>query len=350
MRTTPADTIHRMLIIGITGRTLGAADRARLAAPQVSGVILFARNFADRDQVTALIDDIRVARPEPFLVCVDQEGGPVQRFRDGFARLPALARLGELYARDPVAAIARSEEHAWLMASEMRAIGVDLSFAPVVDLARGNRAVGERAFSADPQVTSELAQAYLRGMRLAGMAATIKHFPGHGTVAEDTHFDVAIDPRPLDELLAEDLVPFADAIATGAEAVMMAHVTYPAVDARAAGYSRVWIGDVLRGELGFRGVVIGDDIGMAAAETLGGVAARVEAHAQAGCDLLLACSPLIVDEAIAASAHLAPCDPGQLAALQGEVAQTWDALVANPQREVFGARLAALEAAPQERS
>ena len=121
MRTTPADTIHRMLIIGITGRTLGAADRARLAAPQVSGVILFARNFADRDQVTALIDDIRVARPEPFLVCVDQEGGPVQRFRDGFARLPALARLGELYARDPVAAIARSEEHAWLMASEMRA-------------------------------------------------------------------------------------------------------------------------------------------------------------------------------------------------------------------------------------
>jgi beta-N-acetylhexosaminidase len=193
-----------MLIIGLPGKTLTDADRAQLAAPQVSGVILFSRNFEDRDQVTDLIDDIRVARPEPFLICVDQEGGPVQRFRAGFTRLPALARLGELYARDPRAAVSRTEEHAWLMASEMRAIGVDMSFAPVVDLARGNLAIGERAFDADPQVASELAQAYLRGMRLAGMAATIKHFPGHGSIAEDTHFDVAIDARSLDELRATD--------------------------------------------------------------------------------------------------------------------------------------------------
>ena len=334
-----------MLIIGLPGKTLTDTDRAQLAAPQVSGVILFARNFDSRDQITALIDDVRVTRAEPFLVCVDQEGGPVQRFRDGFTRLPALARLGELYANDPRAAIARTEEHAWLMASEMRAIGVDLSFAPVVDLARGNRAIGERAFDADPQVTSELAQAYLRGMRLAGMAATIKHFPGHGSVAEDTHFDRAIDPRSLDELRALDLDPFADAIAVGAEAVMMAHVTYPAVDARAAGYSRIWIEDILRGELGFQGAVIGDDIGMAAAETLGSIAARIEGHLLAGCDLLLACSPAIVDEAIAASAHATPCDPQILARLQGEVAQTWDALIANPQRDEFIVRLAALDSA-----
>lgn len=332
-----------MLIIGIPGKTLTDADRRQLAAPQVSGVILFSRNYDSRDQVTALIDDIRVARPEPFLVCVDQEGGPVQRFRDGFSRLPALARIGELYERDQKAAIRAAEEHAWVMASEMRAIGIDISFAPVVDLARGNRAVGERAFHADPQITSELSQAYLRGMRLAGMAATIKHFPGHGTVAEDTHFDAAVDPRPLDELLANDLVPFADAVASGAEAVMMAHVVYPGVDALAAGYSRRWIEGVLRGELGFRGVVIGDDIGMAAAEQVGSIGARIEAHLLAGCDLLLACSPAIVDEAIAASAHAPPCADERLMVLQGEVAQTWDALTTNPQRDQFIARLEALD-------
>jgi beta-N-acetylhexosaminidase len=328
-----------MLIIGLPGKILTEADHARLAAPQVSGVILFTRNFESREQVTALIDDIRGVRPDPFLVCVDQEGGAVQRFRDGFTRLPPLARLGELHARDPLAAVARAEEHAWLMASEMRAVGIDLSFAPVVDLARGNRAIGERAFDADPQVVSELAQAYLRGMRLAGMAATIKHFPGHGSIAEDTHFDTAVDPRPLDALRDSDLVPFADAVAAGAEAVMMAHVTYPAVDALAAGFSRTWIADVLRGELGFRGTVIGDDIGMAAAEAIGGIGARIEAHLKAGCDLLLACSPPVADEAIAASRDAAPCDPGQLARLQGEVAQTWDALVANPQRGDFVARI-----------
>lgn len=335
-----------MLIIGLAGQTLEEADRARLAAPQVSGVILFSRNFASRDQVTTLIDDIRAERDEPFLVCVDQEGGPVQRFREGFTRLPPLARLGEQYDRDPRTAIARAEEHAWLMASEMRAIGVDLSFAPVIDLARGNRAIGERAFHADPQVVSELAQAYLRGMRLAGMAATIKHFPGHGSIAEDTHFDAAADPRTLDELRGSDLVPFADAIASGAEAVMMAHVAYPAVDAHPAGYSRVWIEDILRSEMGFRGLVFGDDIGMAAAEAIGGIGARIEAHLLAGCDLLLACGPAIVDEAIHASAHALPCDPQRLVTLQGEVAQTWDALARNPQRDEFANRLAALGEPP----
>jgi beta-N-acetylhexosaminidase len=332
-----------MLIIGLPGKTLSDADRAWLAAPQVSGVILFTRNFESRDQVTALIDDIRNERPEPFLLCVDQEGGPVQRFRAGFTRLPPLLRIGELHARDPRAAIARAEEHAWLMASEMRSIGIDLSFAPVTDLARGNRAIGERAFSADPQVVSELVQAYLRGMRLAGMAATIKHFPGHGSVAEDTHFDAAIDPRSLEELRATDLLPFADGVAAGAEAVMMAHVTYPAVDPRAAGYSRIWIQDILRTEFGFRGVVIGDDIGMAAAESIGGIGARIQAHLLAGCDLLLACNPSIVGEAIAASAHAPPCEPEQLALLQGAVAQTWDALTTNPQREEFIARVTALD-------
>ncbi len=334
-----------MLIIGLAGKTLDDADRARLAVPQVSGVILFTRNFESREQVEALIEAIRAERGEPFLICVDQEGGPVQRFRDGFTRLPALARLGELHERDPRAAIARAEEHAWLMASEMRAIGVDLSFAPVLDLARGNRAIGERALHADPQVVSTLALACLRGMRLAGMAATIKHFPGHGSVAEDTHFDAAVDARSLDELLACDLLPFADAIQAGAEAVMMAHVTYPAIDPRPAGYSRIWIEDVLRRRLGFRGLVIGDDIGMAAAESLGPIAARIDAHLAAGCDLLLACAPHIVDEAIAASRAHVPCDPARLASLQGAVAATWAALNDNPQRDAFIARIRNLDPA-----
>jgi beta-N-acetylhexosaminidase len=334
-----------MLIIGLPGKTLTRDDREWLAHPQVSGVILFTRNFESREQVTALIDDLRTERADPFLVCVDQEGGPVQRFRPGFTRLPALARIGEVYAREPAVAIALAEEHAWLMASEMRAIGVDISFAPVTDLARGNLAIGERAFAADPEIVSELTQAYLRGMRLAGMAATIKHFPGHGSVAEDTHFDVAIDPRSLDELRETDLVPFADGIAAGADAVMLAHVTYPAVDARPAGCSRIWVEDILRGEFGFRGVTFGDDIGMAATESLGGIGARIEAHLLAGCDLVLACGASIVPEALAASRHAEPCAPEKIASLQGAVAQTWQSLVDNPQRDAFVARVTALDAA-----
>jgi beta-N-acetylhexosaminidase len=334
-----------MLIIGLPGKTLTDEDLRWLATPQVSGVILFTRNFENREQITALIDDIRVARPDPFLVCVDQEGGPVQRFRPGFTRLPALARIGELHARDVAAAIAAAEEHAWLMASEMRAIGIDMSFAPVADLARGNLAVGERAFSADPETVSDLTQAYLRGMRLAGMAATLKHFPGHGSVAEDTHFDIAIDPRTLDMLRETDLVPFADGIAAGADAVMLAHVTYPAIDARPAGCSRIWVEDLLRGEFGFRGVVLGDDIGMAATESLGGIGARIEAHLLAGCDLVLACSASNVSEALVASRHAEPCAPEKVAALQGAVAQTWQALADNPQRNDFVARVTALDAA-----
>lgn len=337
-----------MLIIGLPGKTLTDEDRRWLAEPQVSGVILFTRNFESREQVTTLIDDLRAARADPFLICVDQEGGPVQRFRPGFTRLPALARVGEIYGRDPRAAVAIAEEHAWLMASEMRAIGVDMSFAPVADLARGNLAIGERAFAADPDTVSELTQAYLRGMRLAGMAATLKHFPGHGSVTEDTHFDSATDPRTLDELRETDLVPFADGIAAGAEAVMMAHVTYPAVDAKPAGCSRIWVEDVLRGEFGFRGVVLGDDIGMAATEPLGGIGARIEAHLLAGCDLVLACSPAIVPEALAASRHAEPCPPDRLASLQGQVAPTWQALAANPQRDDFAARITALDGEPME--
>jgi beta-N-acetylhexosaminidase len=280
---------------------------------------------------------------EHLLVAVDQEGGPVQRFREGFTRLPALAKIGEVYARDPDDAVRLAEEHAWVMASELRACGVDFSFAPVVDLARGSAAIGPRAFHADPAIAGELAQAYVRGMHLGGMAAVLKHFPGHGSVAADTHKAQAIDPRPLDAIRAADLRPFVEAIEAHAEAVMMAHVIYPSVDEQPAGFSRVWIEDILRGELGFAGIVISDDISMAAAGAAGGVGARVQAHLAAGCDLVLACFAEVVDEAIAALPPLSGEARDRLAPLRGALGASWENLTDNPQRDRFVARITALD-------
>jgi beta-N-acetylhexosaminidase len=317
-----------MLVIGIAGTALDPAEREWLRQPCVGGVILFSRNFASRAQVAALCAELRAVAARELLLCVDQEGGPVQRFREGFSRLPELSRFGQLYDRDAGAALAQAEEHAWLMASEMRAIGLDLSFAPVVDLKRGNRAIGERAFHLAPWIVAEFGRAYVRGMHAAGMAATLKHFPGHGSVLEDTHFDAATDPRPLATLRAEDLLPFEAGIAAGAEAVMMAHVSYPEVDPDPAGYSRRWI-SLLRTDLGFRGVVFSDDIGMAAAESAGGIAARIHAHYDAGCDSVLVCAPALVPDAIAAMAtrELAA---NALHPLLGRAAGDWDALVRAP--------------------
>jgi beta-N-acetylhexosaminidase len=331
-----------MLMIGIAGLELAANEREWLKAPGVCGVLLFGRNFASRAQVTALIESIRDVAGEDVLVAVDQEGGPVQRFRDGFTRLPPLAAIGAVYDRNPDDAIRLAEEHAWVMASEMRAIGVDFSFAPVVDLARGNAAIGLRAFHADPAVASELGQAYVRGMHLGGMAAVLKHFPGHGSVAADTHKAQAIDPRPLDEIRRDDLRPFAECIDASVEAVMMAHVVYPAVDNQPAGYSRRWIETILRNELGFTGAVISDDISMAAAGVAGTVTGRVLGHLDAGCDLVLACFPEVVDEAIAAVKGRTAPGAERLAALRGAIGSTWEGLTDNPQRDRFVARITAL--------
>ncbi|HET7610986.1 MAG TPA: beta-N-acetylhexosaminidase [Rhodanobacteraceae bacterium] len=339
-----------MLIIGIEGTELTAADRGRLSAPEVSGAILFTRNYRDHEQLAGLVASIRAVRGDPFVLSVDHEGGPVQRFRPGFTRLPPLARIGELFHRDRDAAIAMAEMHAIVMANEVRACDIDLSFAPVVDLARGNRVIGERAFDPDPAVVGELGAAYVRGMRLAGMAATLKHYPGHGSIPEDTHLEAAVDPRPLDTIRDADLVPFVEGFAAGAEAVMVAHVTYPAVDACAAGYSRRWIGEVLRGDLGFCGVVFSDDVGMAAAESAGGISARVVAHLDAGCDLVLVCAPAMVDDAIEAVRGRAPCPAENVAALCGSVAADWDALQADPQHARYVAALDDLAAQPERRA
>lgn len=335
-----------MLIVGLTGTSLSDAERDWLRTPQVSGVLLFTRNFHHRLQLQDLVAELRELRAEPLLLCVDQEGGPVCRIRgEEFVTLPALARIGELHDHDPAAAIELAEHHAWLMASEMRALDIDLSFAPVVDLARGNRAIGERALHADPEVVAELGQAYVRGMHLAGMAATVKHFPGHGSVAEDTHLEDASDPRDLAALRDADMLPYRACFEAGAEAVMMAHVRYPAIDALPAGYSPFWIGEVLRRELGFAGMVISDDIAMAAAAPAGAVDARIRAHLEAGCDLVLVCKPDWTEAALAAVADLAPCPPERLAKLRGSVGASWSDWQDNPKRTELAAGLSRLREA-----
>jgi beta-N-acetylhexosaminidase len=333
-----------MLMIGVAAPELAESEKRWLRAPGVAGVLLFARNYRSREQLMALCETIRDAGGEHLLIAVDQEGGPVQRFRDGFTRLPPLATIGAVYDRAPFDAIRLAEEHAWVMASELRASGVDFSFAPVVDLARGNAAIGLRAFHADPAVAGELGQAYVRGMHLGGMAAVLKHFPGHGSVIGDTHKVAAVDPRGLDEIRRDDLRPFAECIEARVEAVMMAHVIYPAVDSRPAGYSKVWIEQVLRGELGFTGAVISDDISMAAAGAAGSVGGRVRAHLDAGCDLVLACFPEVVEEALAALPADTGAMPASIATLRGAIGATWAGLADNPQRDRFVARITALHA------
>jgi beta-N-acetylhexosaminidase len=316
-----------MLVIGIAGTELTARERDWLQDDACAGVILFTRNFASRAQVAELSQAIRDAAPRPQLICVDQEGGRVQRFRDGYSALPSLDRFGRLYATDRDAAMALAREHAWLMASEIRASGVDLSFAPVVDLGRGNRAIGDRAFSEDPQVVAALTRAYVEGMHAAAMPATLKHFPGHGSVLEDTHVDTAVDDRPLEAIRALDLVPFVAGIQARADAVMMAHVVYPQVAPEPAGYSPRWINDILRAEMGFRGVVFSDDIGMAAAFSAGGIKARVDAHLDAGCDVVLVCHPELVEESLAA-VRGRTLNTAALLGLIGRGAMGWDGLLA----------------------
>ena len=328
-----------MLVIGVAGTELTAQERDWLQHDACAGVILFKRNFASKAQVAELSAAIREAAPRPQLLCVDQEGGRVQRFQDGYSALPALEGFGRIYAADPVRALALAEEHAWLMASEIRATGVDLSFAPVVDLGRGNLAIGDRAFSTEPDIVAEFARAYVRGMHSAGMAATIKHFPGHGTVREDTHFDVAVDQRSLDEMRATDLVPFVAGIEANAEAVMLAHVTYPLIAPEPAGYSPYWINTILREEMGFRGVVFSDDIGMAAAFSAGGIKQRIDAHLDAGCDVVLVCHPQLVEESLAA-VQGRTLDMTVCASLMGRGAMGWDSLLAEARYGEAQARLA----------
>lgn len=276
------------VMVGIRGLSLSPEERELLGDPRIGGVLLFTRNYACREQLSQLTEAIHAIRRPPLLVAVDQEGGRVQRFRNGFTALPGAGRLGRLYEQNRAEAVAAAESLGWLMAVELRASGVDLSFAPVLDVERGvSQVIGDRAFHHCPQAVSELALGWIRGMREAGMAAVGKHFPGHGAVVADSHHELPVDERSLEAIVREDLVPFDRLIAAGLEGVMTAHVCYPRVDQRPATFSRFWIGDVLRTRLGFAGAVVSDDLGMEAAAGEGDVHQRVSAALASGCDLLL---------------------------------------------------------------
>jgi beta-N-acetylhexosaminidase len=299
------------VLIGLPGPDLDDDSRTRLRHPAVGGVVLFSRNFTDRARLDRLIRDIRSARDPRPLICIDQEGGRVQRLQEGFTRLPPLGALGSLHRENPDKAIDMAYRHGRVMATEMLVSGIDLSFAPVLDLDRGSRVIGNRAFSSDPSEVVTLGRAYLAGMHDAGMQTTGKHFPGHGSVAADSHLEEAVDPRPLTEIRGSDMLPFTQ-LAGALDALMIAHVVYPDVDPAPAGYSRVWLRTVLRRELGYGGVVFSDDLGMQAATAAGDLVARARVSLEAGCDLVLVCQP---DEAAQLLAGVGDESPGDATAV-----------------------------------
>lgn len=303
------------LIVGIDGTSLDEPTAELLRQPAVGGVILFSRNYESPEQLRRLSGEIRALRSPRLLMAVDQEGGRVQRFRDGFTPLPPLGLLGRWYASHPDRARDLAYRHGRVMAAEVLGHGVDLSFAPVLDLDRGSSVIGDRSMASDPAVVADLAAYYIAGMKDAGMRCCGKHFPGHGSVEADSHHQVVVDDRHL-EALEDDLSPFVE-LAASLDSVMMAHVCYPARDASPAGYSRAWVIDTLRERLGFGGVVISDDLDMAGASTAGSLAARVRESLAAGCDAVLVCRAESARALIDSRETWAAPGPGTLERLHG---------------------------------
>ena len=279
------------VMLDVKGLVLTDEDKKRLAHPLVGGVILFARNYASSSQIVDLISSIRSLRTPSLLISVDHEGGRVQRFRDGFTRIPPMRELGKLWDEHPKKARHLAEQTGWVLASELRAHGVDFSFTPVLDVDYGSSGViGDRAFHSEPQAIAELAHSLMLGIKKAGMATVGKHFPGHGFVRADSHLEIPVDERDLADIEMSDLVPFRQMVDFGLTAVMPAHVIYPKIDPRPAGFSKVWLKDILRGELAFDGCIFSDDLSMEGATVAGSIVQRAEAALHAGCDMVLVCN------------------------------------------------------------
>ena len=278
-----------VLMLDLDGVTLTALERELLQRSAVGGLILFGRNFASTDQLKDLIAAVRECNEE-LLIAVDQEGGRVQRFREGFLELPALHCIGLLYQTDPQQAKTVANQCGWAMAAEILQYDIDISFAPVLDLYNANStAIKERSFAESVETVSELAHSYIEGMHEAGMAATGKHYPGHGTVSTDSHVELPTDNRSYEEIMQTDYRVFANCTDV-LDAIMLAHVIYPAVDSVSAGYSSVWLQKKLRTELGFNGIVFSDDLTMTAAHSVGSPENRVQTALEAGCDMVLVCN------------------------------------------------------------
>ena len=279
------------VMLDVAGLSLAQQEQEKINHPNTGAVILFSRNYQNPEQVTQLITSIRNARNGDILIAVDQEGGRVQRFQNGFTRLPPAS----WYSNTPELA----ESAGWLMATELLSVGVDFSFAPVLDIDCGiSQIIGDRSFSSDPDLATQLASLFRKGMHTAGMAATGKHFPGHGAVALDSHLTLPIDTRDLDSIRAKDFLPFIQLIKDGLEGIMPAHVLYPNIDPNPAGFSAFWIQQILRQELKFKGTVFSDDLSMAGAATAGDYPDRARLAQEAGCDMLLVCNNPVAAEQV----------------------------------------------------
>jgi len=316
------------LMIDIAGTQLSDRDRERLCHPLVGGIILFTRNFDNPEQLSALTAEIHALRA-PFLIAVDHEGGRVQRFREGFTRLPSMATLGHLWDRQPAAALEAASQVGYLLASELRACGVDYSFTPVLDLDYGpSRVIGDRAFHRNPEAVVALAGSLVAGLRAAGMASCGKHFPGHGYVVPDSHVELPVDDRSL-EAMQEDLIPYR---LLDLDAVMAAHVIYNCMDCNTAVFSNKWI-DYLRNNIKFEGAVFTDDLSMQGAGVVGGIMNRVETAYRAGCDMLVVCnSPEAVDEVLAGwQPEIDPARGRRIEALlPAQLPKDWQTLQTDP--------------------
>lgn len=286
------------VMLDVVGTALTADDIRRLQHPLVGGVILFARNFENCEQLKALTASIHAVRQPPLLIAVDHEGGRVQRFREGFTKIPPMREFGKIWDKDRKKAMTLAVEAGWILAAELRAHGVDFSFTPILDMDYGDSLViGDRAFHVETRAINELAFSLMQGLKKGGMAAVGKHFPGHGFVVADSHVSIPVDEREFDQIAQNDMQPFRQMIDEGLPAIMPAHVIYPKVDDKPAGFSAKWLQKVLRERLGFNGVIFSDDLSMEGASVGGDVTTRSLAALHAGCDMVLLCNrPDLADE------------------------------------------------------
>ena len=335
--------LYGRLMLDLKGVSLDRDERLQLQNPQVGGVILFSRNIQSRDQICDLVAEIR-ACSKSLLVAVDQEGGRVQRLREGFTAIPSMQAIGNLIARSPEEGLGLSKDLGWLMASEVIACGLDLSFAPVLDVDRDTSSIiGDRSFSDQPEIVISAAEAFIKGMHDAGMAATGKHFPGHGGIVADSHLEAPVDDRSWNTLYARDIQPFAK-LSKMLDAVMPAHITFPSVDPDSVGFSSFWLNDVLRGKLGFEGIIFSDDLTMKGADIAGGYVDKAKLALKAGCDMILVCNcPQGAVEVLSYMESAGIAQSSKLASMAAKLSVNWSDLEYSPRRLAIAEKLAALD-------